>query len=64
MLWRSFLEYKCGIRLLISGKWFGKMRAKKKIFLFGLNKRQTINMFVDYHNTQVITKYGIFSIKL
>jgi len=49
---------------VISGKWYGNMRAKKKVFLYGLNRRQSIKTFVDYHNTQVITKYGIFSLKL
>jgi len=61
--WKVFFESKSGIRLVISGKWFGNMRAKKKMIVYKIAKRQSIGNYVDYHNTNVITKYGIFSLK-
>jgi len=63
MFWRAFLPSKSGVRLLVSGKFFGKMRARKKMLTFLIIKRQSIGIFSDYHNTNIITKYGIFSLK-
>jgi ribosomal protein S3 len=59
-----FLPDTSGVKLIISGKWFGKMRARKKILVYRSNQTQTIKVNTSYDNENVITKYGIFSLKL
>jgi hypothetical protein len=52
------------VYLIISGKWFGLMRARKKILNYGHIAKLNFNFKIDNTTENVITKYGIFNIKI
>lgn len=53
-----------GLRLLISGKLNGRPRKKKKEFRFGIMPLQAFSHDIDYSYRVVVTKFGVFGIKL
>jgi hypothetical protein len=52
------------LQMIISGKWFGLMRARKKILYYGHVAKLNFNVKVDTTTESIITKYGIFNIKI
>lgn len=53
-----------GLRLLISGKINGRSRKGKKEFRFGIMPLQAVSNDIDYSYRVVVTKFGVFGIKL
>lgn len=53
-----------GIKILIKGRFNKRRRTKKIVLQEGLISLQTIESPIDYHQTQAITIYGSFGIKI
>ena len=59
----SFLS---GIKFICAGKWVKTKSGRKQRFIYSLGKlkNQTISAFIDYGFSNVVTKYGMCSLKV
>jgi len=62
-MWQ-FFQFGLGLKINIKGKWWGSLRTKEKFILSERSVRQSESVMVDYFYYPVITKYGVFSIKM
>jgi len=53
-----------GIKIIITGKFNGAPRAKKRTIQSGRLPLQSFNSKIDYHNTDAFTPYGTFGVKV
>ena len=53
-----------GIKILIKGRFNKRRRTKKVVLQEGQISLQTINIPIDYYQTQAVTIYGSFGIKI
>jgi len=53
-----------GLKFLISGRLRGKLRKKKKYIQTGTVPIQQFKNYIEFETTQVLTRYGVFGLKL
>jgi len=52
------------MKIVIAGKWFGRMRTNEKFIKIGQFQRQVFSKEVDYVFNMLHTRYGVFGLKM
>jgi len=53
-----------GLKFTIAGRLKGKLRSNKKSFIFGRVPNQSISKNIEFSQSDVFTRYGVFGLKL
>ena len=64
LLLKSELSSVNGIKIIIKGRFNGKLRAKKRLISIGSIPIQTLKASIDYSESTSYTPYGSFGVKI